>query len=68
MTGSDTLARIKDAYTFSGDSVFLGALEFSGATHPEVPIFLPLSTLNRHGLISGATGTGKTKTLQKILE
>ncbi len=32
------------------------------------PVFLPFKTMNRHGLIAGATGTGKTKTLQMISE
>jgi hypothetical protein len=35
---------------------------------PKLQIKVPLKTLNRHGLIAGATGTGKTKTLQVIAE
>ncbi len=35
---------------------------------PEVPVRIPLRMLNRHGLVAGATGTGKTKTLQLIAE
>ena len=39
-----------------------------GQVHPDVPVRIPLSTLNRHGLVAGATGTGKTKTLQLMAE
>jgi hypothetical protein len=49
-------------------AVVLGAVTHSGATHPEPLARIPLSVLNRHGLIAGATGTGKTKTLQLIAE
>ncbi|MBR7502960.1 DUF853 family protein, partial [Mycobacterium tuberculosis] len=35
---------------------------------PDVPISIPLSMLNRHGLVAGATGTGKTVTLQVLAE
>lgn len=41
---------------------------FNGEVVPDADVFLPLKTLNRHGLIAGATGTGKTKTLQMISE
>lgn len=40
----------------------------NGEAIPNTPIHIPLRTLNRHGLIAGATGTGKTKTLQGIAE
>jgi DNA helicase HerA-like ATPase len=46
----------------------LGAVVHDGACHPEPLVALPLSMINRHGLIAGATGTGKTKTLQLIAE
>ena len=39
-----------------------------GTAHPDVPVRLPLASLNRHGLVAGATGTGKTKTLQLMAE
>ncbi len=55
-------------YEFKGNTVYLGAAMFEGTVIPEARIQLPLSTLNRHGLIAGATGTGKTKTLQRIAE
>ena len=59
---------IKDGYTFKGESVKIGAAVLDGVVVPEAGIYLPLKTMNRHGLIAGATGTGKTKTLQMISE
>jgi DNA helicase HerA-like ATPase len=59
---------INKGYTFKGESVKLGAAVLDGEVVPEAGIYLPLKTLNRHGLIAGATGTGKTKTLQVISE
>jgi len=55
-------------YTFKGESVQIGAAVMDGEVIAEAGVFLPLKTLNRHGLIAGATGTGKTKTLQVISE
>jgi len=46
----------------------LGAVVHEGECHPEPVVRLPLAMLNRHGLIAGATGTGKTKTLQLLAE
>ncbi len=59
---------ILDGYTFEGPALTLGALVDDGAPRADVPIKFPLSMLNRHGLIAGATGTGKTKTLQVLVE
>ena len=59
---------IKGGYTFKTESVQIGAGVFDGEVISEAAIFLPLKTMNRHGLIAGATGTGKTKTLQMISE
>lgn len=59
---------INNGYTFKGESVKIGAAVLDGELVPEAGIFLPLKTMNRHGLIAGATGTGKTKTLQVISE
>ncbi len=59
---------IKDGYTFKGESVKIGAGILDGEVIADAAIYLPLKTMNRHGLIAGATGTGKTKTLQMISE
>ena len=62
------LEAIKKGYTFKGDTIKIGAGMLDGEVIPEAEIFLPLSTLNRHGLIAGATGGGKTKSFQMIAE
>ena len=59
---------IKAGYTFKGESVKIGRGMLDGEVVAEADVFLPLKTMNRHGLIAGATGTGKTKTLQMISE
>ncbi len=59
---------IKDGYSFKGESVAIGAAMLNGEVIADAVINLPLKTMNRHGLIAGATGTGKTKTLQMISE
>lgn len=59
---------IKEGYTFKGESFRIGAAMLNGEVVPGADIALPLKTMNRHGLIAGATGTGKTKTLQLIAE
>ncbi len=57
------------AFSFrGGQSVVLGAAVLSGECTPEPIVALPVAMTNRHGLISGATGTGKTRTLQVIAE
>ena len=61
-------AELGKAYAFSGTALELGAVVVDGTPHPDAPVRIPLSMLNRHGLVAGATGTGKTKTLQLIAE
>jgi uncharacterized protein len=59
---------IKGGYTFQGETIKIGSAILNGAVIPEAEIFLPLKTMNRHGLVAGATGTGKTKSFQMIAE
>jgi len=59
---------ITSGYTFKGDSIILGTAILNKNAVPETHIKIPLKAMNRHGLIAGATGTGKTKTLQVIAE
>jgi DNA helicase HerA-like ATPase len=62
------LKHINDGYICSGEYIALGSAILNGETITEARIKVPLKTMNRHGLIAGATGTGKTKTLQVISE
>ncbi|WP_328629786.1 DUF853 domain-containing protein [Streptomyces sp. NBC_00353] len=59
---------IADGYAVDGAALDLGALLWDGTCLPAAQIRIPLAMLNRHGLVAGATGTGKTKTLQLIAE
>lgn len=69
MTKSEQFERnIRSGYTFKGEAITIGGAMLDGQAHPDTPVRIPLRTLNRHGLIAGATGTGKTKTLQIIAE
>ena len=61
-------AYINEGYSCKGDAIILGAAILDGEAIPGAYVKVPLKTLNRHGLIAGATGTGKTKTLQVISE
>ncbi len=60
--------KVTDGYTFKGESVTIGVGMVDGEYVEGSTIRLPLRTMNRHGLIAGATGTGKTKTLQVLAE
>jgi len=59
---------IKGGYTFTGEAYKIGCGMLNGEVVSEAEVLLPLKTMNRHGLIAGATGTGKTKTLQVLSE
>lgn len=59
---------IVKGYTFDEPSIQLGVLVEDDTPRPDAQVRIPLSMLNRHGLVAGATGTGKTKTLQLMAE
>ncbi|MFN3753248.1 helicase HerA-like domain-containing protein [Flavobacterium sp.] len=67
-TASDFSKHINDGYTSKGESIILGGAILKGEALADTFIKVPLKTLNRHGLIAGATGTGKTKTIQVLSE
>ncbi len=60
--------QIINGYSTKGDHIILGAAMLEGKPYAQAQVRVPLKTLNRHGLIAGATGTGKTKTLQILAE
>ncbi|WMI67949.1 helicase HerA-like domain-containing protein [Mangrovimonas sp. YM274] len=64
----DFLNIIQEGNTFKGDYITVGSAMLDGNTLPKAFVNIPLKTMNRHGLIAGATGTGKTKTLQVLAE
>src|SRR5690606_32962211 len=60
--------QIYEAYTSKGDFITTAAAILDNEVLPNTYANIPLKTLNRHGLIGGATGTGKTKTIQVLSE
>ncbi|HEY3511987.1 MAG TPA: helicase HerA-like domain-containing protein [Kribbella sp.] len=65
---ADVVETVKQGYAFEGAALELGALLVDGEPKPEAAVRIPLGMMNRHGLVAGATGTGKTKTLQLMAE
>ena len=59
---------VRAGYAFEGAALELGGLLLDASTDADVQVRVPLAMLNRHGLVAGATGTGKTKTLQLLAE
>lgn len=69
MSRTDNFVKsITDGNSFKGDFLTLGSAMLDGQTITNAFVKVPLKTMNRHGLIAGATGTGKTKTLQVLAE
>src|SRR5688500_8482532 len=65
---ADKVATIQKGYVLEGATIELGAAIVDGELHKDAPVRLPLSMMNRHGLVAGATGTGKTVTLHMMAE
>jgi DNA helicase HerA-like ATPase len=65
---TDFSEHINNGYATKGVSIILGGAILEGEALPNTHVKIPLKTLNRHGLIAGATGTGKTKTIQVLSE
>jgi hypothetical protein len=65
VTGAQQIAA---GYAFEGPALALGTVVVDGVCDPTAQVRIPLATVNRHGLVAGATGTGKTKSLQVIAE
>jgi uncharacterized protein len=57
---------ISAGYAFDEPTLIIGSAMHEEELFNEVRVQIPMSTLNRHGLVAGATGTGKTKTLQLL--
>ncbi|AVR44084.1 ATPase [Christiangramia fulva] len=67
-TETQFIEEIQKGYASKGDFIHLGAGMLNGNVYSDAAVKIPLKTMNRHGLIAGATGTGKTKTLQILAE
>ncbi|GAB04911.1 DUF853 family protein [Gordonia amarae] len=67
-TTSGPAQTIAEGYAFKGAALELGTVMVDGTVDPAAKVRIPLAMMNRHGIIAGATGTGKTKTLQAIAE
>jgi DNA helicase HerA-like ATPase len=68
MSKEQFVAAIQKAYTTSLPCIFMGAGIYENEIVPDAKVYLPLRMMNRHGLVTGATGSGKTRTLQLMAE
>ncbi len=68
MADQGAAAEIAAGYATEAGALELGTVVVDGAADPAARVRIPFATLNRHGLVAGATGTGKTKTLQNLAE
>lgn len=68
MSKENFIESLNQGYTFKGDSIMVGTAMYEKEPIPNTLIKIPLKSLTRHGLIAGATGTGKTKSLQVLAE
>lgn len=68
MSKEKFVAAVNKSYTTSLPSIYLGAGILNGEIIADAKVYLPLRMMNRHGLVTGATGSGKTRTLQLIAE
>ena len=68
MTNPNFQEEILKDYTCQGDSITIGGAKLNDTAIENLQVKIPLKTLSRHGLITGATGTGKTKTIQTLAE
>ena len=68
MSKEEFVESINKSYTTPLPAIYLGAGIFEGEIIADAKVNLPLRMMNRHGLVTGATGSGKTRTLQLMAE
>lgn len=68
MSTDKFIQAINQSYTFKNPSIYLGGGIYDSEILAEAKVNLSLAMMTRHGLVTGATGSGKTRTLQLIAE